>query len=182
MGQASSITCPDSFSVRSYLNAARRGNLEEVQQCLGRRNSDVNATNITNLSAIHLATKEGHIEVVRELLHQNANVNQTTPKGNTPLHIAAMHGQTDVTKLLLENGAHINAKSKFGFTPLYLAVMEQKEETVSLLLEYGADNTIAPDLEIKLTPLKVAEIQEYTAIVKLINEKSRAPIGDTNNS
>lgn len=42
------------------------------------------------LNALHLASKDGHIEIVKELLKRGANVNSATKKGNTALHIASL--------------------------------------------------------------------------------------------
>lgn len=45
------------------------------------------------LNALHLASKDGHIQVVDELLKRGANVDSATKKGNTALHIASL-GET----------------------------------------------------------------------------------------
>jgi len=42
------------------------------------------------LNALHLASKDGHLEIVKELLKRGANVNSATKKGNTALHIASL--------------------------------------------------------------------------------------------
>ena len=42
------------------------------------------------LNALHLASKEGHVEVVSELLKRGAAVDAATKKGNTALHIASL--------------------------------------------------------------------------------------------
>lgn len=45
------------------------------------------------LNALHLAAKEGHVKVVKELLARGAQVDSATKKGNTSLHIASLAGQ-----------------------------------------------------------------------------------------
>jgi ankyrin repeat protein len=42
------------------------------------------------LNALHLAAKEGRIQIVNELLRRGADVNAPTTKGNTALHIASL--------------------------------------------------------------------------------------------
>lgn len=66
------------------------------------------------LNALHLASKEGHAEVVRELIERGAKPNTATKKGNTALHIASLAGQFEVVKLLLEAGAEVNIQAQVG--------------------------------------------------------------------
>lgn len=54
------------------------------------------------LNALHLASKDGHLEIVKELLKRGANVNSATKKGNTALHIASL-GIHDIIQLLYFN-------------------------------------------------------------------------------
>lgn len=42
------------------------------------------------LNALHLASKDGHVDIVRELLKRGAIVDAATKKGNTSLHIASL--------------------------------------------------------------------------------------------
>jgi len=59
------------------------------------------------LNALHLAAKDGHLEIVRELLNRGAIVDAATKKGNTALHIASL-------------GKHIHA---FIFLSLFLSLV-----------------------------------------------------------
>lgn len=70
------------------------------------------------MNALHLASKEGHNEVVRELIKRGADVDAATRKGNSALHIASLAGQDIIVTILVENGANVNAQSLNGFTPL----------------------------------------------------------------
>ncbi|OON17423.1 ankyrin repeat protein [Opisthorchis viverrini] len=65
------------------------------------------------LNALHLASKEGHVEVVRELLSRGADPNRATKKGNTALHIASLAGQFEVVKMLLDAGASVNTQAQW---------------------------------------------------------------------
>jgi ankyrin len=42
------------------------------------------------LNALHLAAKDGHLEIVADLLKRGATVDAATKKGNTALHIASL--------------------------------------------------------------------------------------------
>ena len=63
------------------------------------------------MNALHFASKEGHVEVMQELLKRGAGVNVTTKKGNTALHIASLAGQKVAVEVLLDSGALVNSKA-----------------------------------------------------------------------
>lgn len=48
------------------------------------------------MNALHLAAKDGHLDIVRELLNRGAVVDAATKKGNTALHIASLGEQTSL--------------------------------------------------------------------------------------
>lgn len=57
---------------------------------------------------MHLASKDGHSEVVSVLLQRGAHIDAATKKGNTALHIAALAGQESVVRLLVQSGAQVS--------------------------------------------------------------------------
>ncbi|XP_037547488.1 ankyrin-3 [Nematolebias whitei] len=151
-----------------YLRAARAGNVEKVLDYL-KNGVDINICNQNGLNALHLASKEGHVEVVAELIKHGANVDAATKqKGNTALHIASLAGQTDVVKELVTNGANVNAQSQNGFTPLYMAAQENHMDVVQFLLDNGSSQSIAT--EDGFTPLAVALQQGHDQVVSLLLE------------
>ncbi|TKS85770.1 Ankyrin-3 [Collichthys lucidus] len=131
------------------------------------REEEVSAI-MNGLNALHLASKEGHVEVVSELLKLEAAVDAATKKGNTALHIASLAGQTEVVKELVNNGANVNAQSQNGFTPLYMAAQENHLEVVRFLLENNASQSMAT--EDGFTPLAVALQQGHDQVVSLLLE------------
>jgi len=72
-------------------------------------------------SALHLAVREGHVEIAKLLLDRGAEVDVLDPDDFTPLHNAAWNGNLEMTELLLAAGADINAGTYDGDTPLTLA-------------------------------------------------------------
>ncbi|XP_056905002.1 ankyrin-3-like isoform X21 [Takifugu flavidus] len=151
-----------------YLRSARAGNLEKTLDYL-KNGVDINICNQNGLNALHLASKEGHVEVVAELIKLGANVDAATKqKGNTALHIASLAGQTDVVKKLVTHHANVNAQSQNGFTPLYMAAQENHLEVVQFLLDNGSSQSIAT--EDGFTPLAVALQQGHEQVVSLLLE------------
>jgi cytohesin len=84
-----------------------------------------------NVTALHVAAKYGHIEIVKLLLKQGAKVNALDWHDTTPLHEA---GNADVAKLLIEHKANLEAKAEWG-TPLVLAAYKCQNDAPP-----GADN------------------------------------------
>lgn len=52
------------------------------------------------LNALHLASKDGHVEIVKELLKRGAIVDAATKKGNTALHISSL-GKFILQKIII---------------------------------------------------------------------------------
>ena len=72
-------------------------------------------------SALHLAVREGHVDIAQVLIDRGAQVDVLDPDDFTPLHNAAWNGNLEMTELLLAAGADINASTYDGDTPLKLA-------------------------------------------------------------
>ncbi|CAH1968059.1 unnamed protein product [Acanthoscelides obtectus] len=120
------------------------------------------------LNALHLAAKDGHGDIVRELLKRGAIVDAATKKGNTALHIASLAGQEEVVRILVQHGASLNVQSQNGFTPLYMAAQENHDGVVRYLLSKGANQTLAT--EDGFTPLAVAMQQGHDKVVAVLLE------------
>ncbi|XP_060927158.1 ankyrin-1-like [Limanda limanda] len=127
---------------------------------------DVCSLTQNGLNGLHLASKEGHVKMVLELLHNGIVLETTTKKGNTALHIAALAGQEQVVAELVNYGANVNAQSQKGFTPLYMAAQENHLEVVKFLLENAANQSTPT--EDGFTPLAVALQQGHENVVALL--------------
>jgi hypothetical protein len=130
---------------------------------------DVNAKCYADRTPLHVASQEGHVDVVQVLLDHGAHVNaQEDSMKWTPLHFASFEGNLKVAQLLLEHEATLNTRSKAGNTPVYLAVRGGHMEVVRLLLSHGADVHI--NGESGGSPLKIATGKGRHDIVQLLRE------------
>ena len=83
--------------------------------------SDITA--MGGLTALMFAAREGHLDVVRELVTAGADVNKPSGADNmSALIMAIVNGRLDIAKLLLERGADANLLSKNGSGPLWATV------------------------------------------------------------
>ncbi|CAB1319837.1 unnamed protein product, partial [Coregonus sp. 'balchen'] len=151
-------------AVTSFLRAARSGNMDKAVadhqkngidhqhsqsgERAARPSSQSKCLWRNGLNGLHLASKEGHVKMVLELLHGGIDVETQTKKGNTALHIAALAGQEHVVAELVNYGANINAQSQKGFTPLYMAAQENHLEVdgftpLAVALQQGHENIVA---------------------------------------
>lgn len=85
--------------------------------------------------ALRLASKNGHISVVKFLIEKGALINS---EDDESLRLAASNGHFEVVNLLISNGANIHAKHDQA---LRFAAANGHLEMVQLLLSNGADKT-----------------------------------------
>ncbi|TGZ70996.1 hypothetical protein CRM22_002880 [Opisthorchis felineus] len=153
---------------QNFLRAARAGSLAKVVELLN-AGVNINLSNPIGLTALHLASKEGYVDIVEELIRRGADFDAPTKKGNTALHIASLAGHLQVVQILLDAGANVNRQSVIGFTPLYMAAQENHLAVVDLLLKRGANQALTT--EDGFTPLAVALQQGHERVVALLLER-----------
>jgi ankyrin repeat protein len=140
-------------------------------------------------TALHLASKHGHLEVVKMLLDgpnitinpavvgadeplhivELADVNAKNPYSETPLTLACHSGHMNVVELLLQKGADINPQGEDSHTPFHSACSGGHIKIVQLLLEKGAD--VNPQGKHLDTPLRSACSRGHIKIIQLLLEK-----------
>jgi truncated hemoglobin YjbI len=80
----------------------------EIVRALVRAGADVNASGgVTRATALHMATRRGHVEIARALLDSGAALNARDRKGNTPLKRAINCRKNKISQLLQERGARL---------------------------------------------------------------------------
>lgn len=78
---------------------------------------------VGGMTALHFATREGHLEAARALLDGGANVNLVSAGEQTsPMVEAIINGHMDIAAFLLEQGANVTLANVDGLTPLYATI------------------------------------------------------------
>jgi ankyrin repeat protein len=73
------------------------------------------------MTGLHCAASNGHLEVLQVFLKAGQNMNQTSATGKTALHYSAMNGHLECCRLLLEAGSDVHVCDSHEQTPLDLA-------------------------------------------------------------
>jgi ankyrin repeat protein len=115
------------------LVAAFAGRADLVKRFLAKDPASARASTPGGETALHFASRLGHVTVVEALLAGGADVNARDESKFTPLHRAAEYGRSAVVAVLLAHKADRSAKSWDGKTPLDFAREEGDEETIRLL-------------------------------------------------
>ncbi|XP_054162869.1 integrin-linked protein kinase homolog pat-4-like [Oppia nitens] len=101
----------------------------------------INATNMGDDTALHLAGAHGHKDVVHLLLRHKADVNAVNEHGNTPLHYACFWGYQHIAEQLITAGALTNITNKYGETPLDKCKGQMHQRLHELATELGQELT-----------------------------------------
>lgn len=118
-----------------WLNAAMEGKIEVIKNLIDK--IDVNISDSHGKSALILAARDGHEEIVKLLLQvPNINVNARNIRLETPLMLAALFGRENIVKLLLAMpDININAENNMKSTALMAAAKSDKQNMLKLLLD-----------------------------------------------
>ena len=81
-----------------------------------------------------IASKEGHLEVVKLLIEKGIDINQIDIFRHNALHWAS---NVEVVKLLIEKGIDINQTDKNGWNALHWASKRGHKEIEQILIDKG---------------------------------------------
>ena len=125
----------------SFLHYATLSGLPDLVKSLVTEFSlDLNARGLfDDLTPLHLASRDGHVEVARVLLEHGADVNVEDISKWTPLRHALDEGHVEIARVLLDKGANVSAQGVDDWMPLHWVSQHGQVELVRVLLEHGAD-------------------------------------------
>jgi ankyrin repeat protein len=63
---------------------------------------------------LHLASQNGHVEVVQFLADHGADSTVQSKNGHTPLHLASQNEHAEVVQFLVKHGANPSAQTRVG--------------------------------------------------------------------
>mmetsp|Transcript_83545 Transcript_83545/g.217579 ORF Transcript_83545/g.217579 Transcript_83545/m.217579 type:complete len:168 (-) Transcript_83545:85-588(-) len=146
-------------------------------------NADSNAVHSKDdagTTALILAARNGHVEVVKILIAANADVLCQVNSGYTAIHAAAQgcrisegvcraeRGHFESAEALLEAKADLKLTSQAGFTSLHFAATSGNAALVQLLLQARA--AVKSKTSKGKTALKLATARKDTAVVQVLRD------------
>jgi ankyrin repeat protein len=147
-----------------------------VADLLYRHGANVEAQGSSGRTPLHIASRCGHVDIMRWLLDHGANENALDEGYTSPLHLAVIGMRLEAVRVLLDHNADPNLQNGDG-TPLHWAIFDDhlsmgKESNVDvnivrLLLEHGADVTIL-DYLLHSTALHQASSGGWLEVVRLL--------------
>lgn len=117
------------------IQASRLNKVEVVEELLI-LGTNPNVCNVEGFTSLHLASGEGHKEVVECLLRHGAKINLAGGHHlKTPLHVAVEENRRNVVESLLNFGADAISKDYSGVTPLMSAIASRNDKVAMLLIQ-----------------------------------------------
>lgn len=123
------------------LAAAERGDSYQVTQALDSPGVNINTTNNAGATPLILASRKGHLAIVRNLVQLGADTQAEDKQGVNALFAAIAENQVPVVAFLAET-TNINQQDQQGFTPLMRSVLKNNKTLVQTLVEKNADLNI----------------------------------------
>ena len=124
--------------------AILRNDMDMFRSILLDVSTDLTRADKFGSTPLHMAVKQGSIEMVRSILEYPVNVNdQGALDDFSPLHYAAQKGFVEIVEMLIDKGADIHSRDNDGNTPLFVAVMQYRSKmsgaAIASLLKHGAN-------------------------------------------
>lgn len=153
--------------------AAFKGQVE-VMRILHAKGANIFCRNQNGSNALHIATKKGLFQVVRELLKIKFPLDKLKANGISALAIAAIKGNLPIIKLLVQAGADVNQLGKNGVAPLYMAMKAQNLECMQYLLEQNANVYINDPIWNEMSPVFYAIRLNNPSVLSVVLDSHQA--------
>ena len=146
--------------------AVTAGNLKLFQLLIDQKGLDMalNSKDTHMQTLLHLASANGHKNILENLLKYGFDIEAKETIGRTPLHLASAEGPVDVVECLIKHGSDIEAKGKYEDTPLHFASSNGYLDIIECLIRHGSD--IEAKNKSKETPLHLATFGQHLDVIE----------------
>ena len=101
--------------------------VKEAEEAI-KAGANVNDVNEYEDTALMLASRNGHKDMVEMLIKAGAEVNAKNKREETALMLASRNGHKDMVEMLIKAGANVNDKEHNTKSALELSIEIQKDE------------------------------------------------------
>eukprot|EP00759_Apiculatamorpha_spiralis_P021957 PhF_6_TR26388/c0_g1_i1/m.38081 len=131
-----------------FLQTCMDGDMEAFYAILNNNQElDLNCQDDNGSTALHIATFNGQVQIVRELLSlretRKVDLNVRDELGYTALMIAVQSAKSQCMDLLTQAGAAVNLRTQKGCVALHYAILNRDERMVVRLLAKGGPQRFA---------------------------------------
>ncbi|XP_057854101.2 ankyrin repeat-containing protein At5g02620 [Cryptomeria japonica] len=153
---------------KNIFHAAKKGDLKALQECS--REHVTQGLTFEGNTALHIAARGGHLEVVKWLLALKlCSAGARNRDKNTPLHEAGKNGNSEVVRILLRyKKCCVYRRNQFGETALIIASEHGHIDAAKLLLEATPLFLVFWPRNDRQTCLNAAAYAGKLGVVKLI--------------
>lgn len=161
--------------------ASFHGDLEKVQR-LVQNGAEIEAKDGRyQATPLHLASWNGHKDVISLLMESGANKNAQDKHGKTPLHCACRKGNEEVMKLLLEKGADPTITNNKGRTPLQVAQEHNKQNCIDAIESFLERQNKMNHLQERLLGSDGVKVTKISSNGKLRRDSLRMEVVEDDN-
>ena len=131
---------PKQFRRTALMLAALLGYVEIVGRLLDYPGVEIDLQDVNGMTALYLAAKYDHVQIVELLLRSGARVDIGDYRvGRTALRVAAERDHEEIVRLLQKSGARIDLKDSSGGTAMLHAVRQGAEKALNEMIDAGGN-------------------------------------------
>lgn len=177
-----------------FFSACRSKSVSAVQNLISSGQIDINATDESGLTALHMAINRGKNSLTRFLLENKADIQATNPQGETPLFLAIDTIRPELVNILLSHKAALTNLNRHRQSALWLILHRKRREDrareedeelrrkinidkiLNLILDHGMSSEFQ-EIFYKFCSLIIKN--DLEAVKKLINRVSDVDFGSS---
>ena len=122
--------------------ASRNRHLETVRLMISTGKVDIDAMRRTGETAVFIAARQGHYDLVQLLGNSGADLDIPAAEGWTATMVAARNGFFQTVQVLARLGADLNRTRPSGASAVWVAAQNKHYEVLQILGDCGADMDI----------------------------------------
>ena len=104
-------------------------------------NTDIDQRTTYGFTALHIASRYGHTDMVELLKARNADIEAINDLGHTSLHLSIIGGHKATSLLMLQLGADPGKQTSDGLDPELLALQNGHQDLADSICKFRAEST-----------------------------------------